>query len=77
MEIFVKCIRSYTERDDEGHPVTKIEAGKIYRAASQTPLGLHYWGESERWMAAGFDEMAKVEVFCELKGKMELVEELP
>jgi hypothetical protein len=68
MEIYLKCLKSFTMRDPDGHPEWKIEAGHIYK--TDPPAGRWSWTER-------FTEVSKVEVFVYLKGQMDLVEELP
>jgi hypothetical protein len=79
MEIYLKCYRDYTARDNDGHPENKIIGGKIYRATHKYPGGSYsnINTSDDIWPCYHFQELSKVEVFVYLKGRMDLVEALP
>jgi hypothetical protein len=64
--------------DKEGHPEYKIKSGVIYRASYLTNHNTYYnKNTTALWSTHYFKELSKVEVFIELKGQMDKVEELP
>jgi hypothetical protein len=76
--IYLKCVASHTVSDSEGHPEYKLKKGTIYKASYLTLHGTYYnQNTSALWSTHYFKELSKVEVFVELKGRMDLVEELP
>ena len=77
MEIYLKCLEKRRLVDEEGHPEAILDKDIIYKANGITKEGNYYSDGSGIWHRKTFKEISKVEAFIYLRGRMDLVEELP